>query len=202
MKKILFVSDGIFHPPLPAQRSLRRIITEQKGYTVSHIRSLERLPGTLNTFSAVVIYLHHKNISQEALSSLDDFISAGGGLLGVHSATASFKQTPHYFEILGGRFIGHGQVENFTVKPAENPTIFGAIPGFDVVDELYLHECQPDIEVHFTTEYEGEEVPVVWTHTYGKGRICYACPGHRTGSMKNETYQKILQRGLDWVTDR
>lgn len=196
------VTDGLFHPPLPARLALRRTFAAQKRYTISHIHSLERLPANLNLYSAVVIFLHHKNISQEALDKLNNFVAAGGGLLGIHSATASFKQKPHYFEILGGRFTGHGPVEDFTVTPVGSTSIFEAIPAFDVFDELYLHECQPGITVHFTTVSKAEEVPVVWTHTYGKGRVCYACPGHRTGSMKNETYQKLLHRGLDWVTDK
>jgi len=39
----------------------------------------------------------------------------------------------------------------------------------------------------------------VWTYYYGQGRVCYAVPGHRTETMRDKTYQKILQRGLAWV---
>lgn len=201
MKKLLLVTDGLFHPPLPARICLRRTFAGQKQYSVSHIHSLEKLPAQMNSYAAVIIYLHHKNISQKALAQLDNFVASGGGLMGIHSATASFKQTHHYFEILGGRFVGHGPVERFTVKPVGNSPTFEGISAFEVYDELYLHECQPDIEVHFTTEYEGEAVPVVWTQTYGKGRVCYACPGHRTASLRNETYRKLLQRGLNWVIE-
>jgi type 1 glutamine amidotransferase len=58
-------------------------------------------------FSALVIYIHHKRISQSALTSWIVFVSDGGGILAIHSATASFKKQT-FFEILGGRFIGHG----------------------------------------------------------------------------------------------
>ena len=197
--KVLFVSDGIFHPPLLARQVLRKTLAELDGFEFRRIRSMEELPNNLQDYAAMVIYIHHKEISQAALKALDEFVSKGGGILGVHTATASFKQQPDYFEILGGRFTGHGPVERFTIKPVANSDIFTGIPAFAVKDELYIHELQPGIETHFTATHKGQEIPAVWTHHFGQGRVCYAVPGHRTASLQNKTFQKVLQRGLAWV---
>lgn len=199
MKKVLLVTDGIFHPPFLARINLHKTLAELDSFEFQHIRSMEKLPGYLKDFSAIVIFLHHKKISNRALAQLDDFVSNGGGILGIHSATAAYKEQLHYFEILGGRFVGHGTVAPFTIKPVPESDIFADIPAFTVKDELYIHELQPGITPHFTTTHEGQEIPVVWTYRYGQGRVCYAVPGHRTETMQNETYQKILQRGLIWV---
>lgn len=199
MKRVLLVTDGLFHPPLFARRVLHKTLAEMDGFEFQHIRSMEKLPGNLNEFSALVIYLHHQRISEAALTALDEFVSNGGGILGVHSATAAFQDQLHYFEILGGRFIGHGPIEPFDVKPLPESEIFAGIPAFTVKDELYIHELQPGITPHFTTTHEGKQVPMVWTYHYGQGRVCYAVPGHRTETMRDKTYQKILQRGLAWV---
>jgi type 1 glutamine amidotransferase len=198
MKKVLLVTDGFFHPPLMARMALHKTLAELDGFEFQHIRSMEKLPINLNGFSAMVIYVHHKKISDSALSKLDKFVSSGGGILGVHTATASFKQQIRYFEILGGRFAGHGPIENFEVSRM-NDEIFGDIGDFVVKDEIYIHDLQPGIETHFTAKHEGEDVPVVWTYQFGQGRVCYAVPGHTTATMRNETYQKVLQRGLAWV---
>jgi type 1 glutamine amidotransferase len=160
---------------------------------------MEKLPNDLSGFFALVVYIHHKIISDGALKTFDAFVSNGGGILGVHTATASFKQQRHYFEILGGRFTGHGPVETFEVRPVSESNIFAGIPAFTVKDELYIHEFQPGNDVHFTANHEGQDVPAVWTRQYGKGRVCYTVPGHTTASMRNKTYQKVLQRGLTWV---
>jgi len=200
-KKVLLVTDGIFHPPVSARKALRASLADLEGFAFEHIRSLEKLPENLDDFSALVLYIHHKKIPEQALAKLDAFVFNGGGLLGIHSATASFKEQMHYFEILGGRFIGHGPVEFFEVKPVPEREIFTGIPAFTVKDELYIHELQPGIKAHFTATHEGKEIPAVWTYQYGAGRVCYAVPGHRTESMKNENYQKILKRGLVWVSD-
>ena len=34
---------------------------------------------------------------------------------------------------------------------------------------------------------------MVWTYRYGKGKVCYAVPGHTSATMSNPIYQKILQ---------
>ena len=198
MKKVLLVTDGLFHPPLPARMILRKTLTGLDGFKFQHVRSMEKLPNDLGSFSAIVIYLHHKKISDSALETLDGFVTSGGGMLGVHTATASFKQQMRYFEILGGRFTGHGPIERFEVSRVKDK-IFSEIDDFVVKDELYIHELQPGIEMHFTARHVGEDVPVVGTYRYEQGRVCYAVPGHTTSTMRNETYQMILQRGLKWV---
>jgi len=198
MKKVLLVTDGFFHPPLLARKTLIKTLAVLDGYSFEFVRSMEKLPFNLETFSALVLYFHHKNISENALSKLDKFVSNGGGILGVHSVTASFKGEKRYFQIIGGRFTGHGPVESFKIESAKRE-IFGDIDDFYVRDELYLHDTQMGIDIHFTTKHEGKDVPAVWTYQYGEGRVCYAVPGHLTESMRNKEYQKVLQRGLSWV---
>ena len=199
MKNILLVTSGIFHPPISARKVLHETLAELDGFEFQHIRSMEKLPGDIDGFSAIVIYLFHQKISKSALDSLDNFVSNGGGLLGVHTATAAYKNDLHYFEILGGQFIGHGPIAPFEVKPVPESEIFAGIPSFTVKDELYVHELQPGITPHFTATHEGQEVPIVWTYHYGQGRVCYAVPGHRTETMRDEVYQRVLKRGLVWV---
>jgi type 1 glutamine amidotransferase len=198
--KVLLVIDGFIHPPLFGRLAVQRALKQLDGYAFSHVRSLEQLPARLDQLDAFVLYFHHKRLSDWALAALEEFVSNGGGLLGIHSATASFKQTHHYFEILGGRFTGHGAVEPIEVQPAgslDEP--FRDLPGFTVKDELYLHEIQPGVKIHFEAPHGGALVPVVWTHRYGTGKVCYAVPGHRAATMRNPHYQEILKRGLAWV---
>ena len=91
-------------------------------------------------------------------------------------------------------------MEDFEIQRVRDD-IFGGVENFIVKDELYIHELEPSIEVHFTAKLEGKDIPVVWTYRYGKGKVCYAVPGHTTKSMQNRTYQQLLQRGLIWVTE-
>ena len=202
MKKVLLITDGIFHPPLLGCINLQRSLSELVDYQFQHIRSLEKLPVNLHEFSAVVLYFHHNTISDQALNKFDDFVLKGGGVLGVHSATASFKETDRFTDILGGKFIGHGPVETFAVTPVSPEShIFQGILEFQVTDELYIHDLQPDIETHFAALHEEVQVPMVWTRNHGSGRVCYTCPGHRSAVFKQPAYREILVRGLKWAAE-
>jgi type 1 glutamine amidotransferase len=196
---VLLITAGFFHPPRRGRQALHQALAQADGFSFQHVRSLEQLPDDLGSFAALVLYFHHKAISVEALTRLDAFVRNGGGLLAVHSATASFKDQPHYFDIIGGQFTGHGAVANIEVKQVKDD-IFGGIGDFFVKDELYWHSLQPGIDVHFSAQHDGQSTPIVWTYRYGTGRVCYAMPGHTVESMRHPAMQEILRRGLMWVS--
>lgn len=212
MQRVLVISAGIFHPVYPARRVLQGLLLRQfpaTGYQFVERSSLECLPayqstdrisGSSSQFSAIVLYIHHKKISEQALAALDNFIQQGGGLLAIHSATASFKASRHYFEILGGRFTGHAKVQWLDIEPgAGENRPFDGLPAFCIRDELYLHELQPEVNIHFCVNNNGKNEPVVWTRNYGAGRVCYLSAGHTASSLRHPVVQAILQRGLKWV---
>lgn len=197
---VLLVTDGLVHPPLAGRLALHRTLRRLPGFSFRHVSSLERLPADLSSCTALVLYYHHKTLSAGALERLEGFVRNGGGVLAIHSATASFKETPAYFDILGGRFTGHPPVQRLEMRRVRDD-VFGEVEPFAVRDELYFHELRPDVTVHFVVSHQGEEIPVVWTYRYGRGRVCYAAPGHTAASMFNGAYQRLLQRALRWVTE-
>jgi type 1 glutamine amidotransferase len=201
-KNVILVTDGWIHPPLMARFWLSYTLTMPE-YQYKRVRSMEALVDMdLVPFRALVLYFHHDKISERALDALDGFVSGGGGVLAIHSVTASFKDADRFTDLLGGKFVRHGPVEPFEVRPTSPESgIFRGISSFTVLDELYIHDLQPDIETHFATIFEGRPVPIVWTRIHGQGRICYACPGHRSASLRVPEYQQVLNRGLNWVCE-
>lgn len=197
---VLLVTDGLVHPPLVGRLALHRALRQVPGFSFRHFSSLEKLPTDLSSCAALVLYYHHRTISAGALERLEEFVRNGGGVLAVHSATASFKETPAYFDILGGRFIGHPPVQRLELRRVRDD-VFGEVEPFTVRDELYFHELRPGVTVHFVVSHQGEEIPAVWTYRYGRGRVCYAVPGHTAASMFNGAYQRLLRRALRWVTE-
>jgi type 1 glutamine amidotransferase len=201
MKKVLVISKGIVHPTIIARRRFMTVLKGIGGLSIdvrSGIESLRRIDG--GGYSGVVLFFHRQKISPRALHELATFVSGGGGLLAVHSASASFKTTPGYFDILGGRFVTHGKVGEFTISPREKrDAIFGTIEDFTVRDELYIHEYRDDITVHFETKTESGMEPVVWTRKHKKGRVCYLSLGHVARVMNVHAVREIIERGLLWT---
>jgi type 1 glutamine amidotransferase len=184
------------------------------GYRFRRVSTLEALSElSLDSFRAIVLYMHAEKTSPGALERLEAFVSEGGGLLAVHAASASFKGEDRYFDILGGRFVEHGPIEMFEVRPvapgatAPQDDVFRDIQAFSVRDELYRHEYDPDNTIHFYTPVGDEREPVVWTRMVPSigpdqlvpGRVCYLSLGHTVSSMRHPQVWQILQRGLAWV---
>lgn len=192
-RHILLVSTGIIHPSISARKRLRNLLEERCSMTeVSSIEDAQILRR--GGFDAAVVYLHRQNISDEALSSFEAFVAHGGGLLGIHSATASFKQSDRWLKLMGGRFISHEEVVQFESVNTSS-SIFSPL-AFKVRDELYIHKTLPDINIHYKTS---KNIPTVWTHSYGKGRVCYIEPGHVASSLDVPEVRIIIMEGLDWI---
>ncbi|MCP4757531.1 MAG: ThuA domain-containing protein [Proteobacteria bacterium] len=200
-KKVLVVSAGIVHPSLLARFYLRRLLKKLDRFEFvfsTRVEDLNRLGD--GGFAAVVLYFHRKQISDDALRHLEDFVGQGGGLLALHSASASFKQNTRYFDLIGGRFKTHGPIEDFVVRPSqETSELFSNIPEFTVKDELYIHEYQNDVTVHFTTQNGDATEPVVWTKAHGRGKVGYFSLGHCAKVITAPEVGRIILRLLEWM---
>jgi type 1 glutamine amidotransferase len=182
---------------------LQQQLKQMPEYRFQRVPTLEKLtPETLGGQDALLLYMHHNNISPEALEALVGYVENGSGLFALHSASASFKEETRYLELLGGHFVEHGPIESFDVKPsAEEDEIFGSISPFSVRDELYRHAYNPENHIHFYTIVDGGKEPVVWTRRRGEGRVCYCSLGHTPESVRLQPVRRIIQKGLDWVTN-
>jgi type 1 glutamine amidotransferase len=129
-----------------------------------------------------------------------DFLSFihddGKGFIGIHSAAITFDGWPEYKQMLGGFFDGHpwGQFDAplVVVDPAF-PGMKQLEPRFTMRDEIYqIKDFQrDDVRVllrldrdkvdlkHQGVHPDGNDFPLMWARTYGKGRVLYNGLGHR-----------------------
>ena len=200
-KRILVVSAGFIHPSIPARRGLSAILMARDRIGPTFISDIEELALLADDgFDGIVLYFHRRNISDEALVALDRFVAGGGGLLALHSASASFKKKPRYFDILGGRFVGHGKIEPYTVSRATGASpFFSVIEPFTVTDELYIHQYRDDVTIQYATETKAGSEPVVWTRGHGKGRVCYVSLGHVASVLRNDAVKGIISDALSFI---
>ncbi len=197
----MVISAGLVHPTLLCRRNLKSVLSERSGSQYEYSSNLETLSQLSNElYSSVILYFHKKEIANPDLDALEKFVFNGGGLLALHSASASFKQNERYYNLIGGRFIQHGKIHEFKVEPViAESKVFGKIPGFSIVDELYIHKYLQDATVHFTTKVNKKAEPVVWTRELGKGRVTYCSLGHRADVLKSSSVKQILYRAMDWL---
>ncbi|NLN92476.1 MAG: ThuA domain-containing protein [Candidatus Hydrogenedens sp.] len=162
----------------------------------------------------------HPPMSQEGLDALLTWIRGGGGFIGFHSATDSFKSgggpvTP-YIEMLGGEFKTHGAQFKGTVRKVspEHPAIASLPDRWTLQDEWYLFTHLNEAHMHVLALLEiGEErerqdiynipdYPIIWCRAYGEGRVLYNGLGHREDVWEHPTFKKLLREHIFWAQGR
>jgi uncharacterized protein len=147
-------------------------------------------------------------LSNEQWTGLHQAVhDAGVGIAGVHGGMGdAFRGRLAYQWLVGGQFIGHPYVGEYTVKltSVESPITRGMPKSFQYNSEKYYMVIDPAINLLAYTPYEFEgqkcKMPVVWTKTWGKGRVFYSALGHVAEEFRK--YPDVLEmttRGMLWA---
>jgi len=138
-------------------------------------------------------------VTDEVQQTLREYVENGGGLLAVHSGTASYKDMPAIRSLLGGIFTNHPPQCPVTVAPKEGHPITKGAKAFTLTDEHYFMVLDdPQADVFMTTGSEHGEQPGGWTRTQGKGRVCVLSPGHNLEVWLHPSFQTLLKNALNW----
>ena len=113
-------------------------------------------------------------------------------------------------EDVPGRAGSHGKQHPYqiTVRDAKHPIMAGLPPVWmHAKDELYDHMRGPAKNLTLlataysdpSTRGSGRDEPLMFTITYGKGRIFHTMIGHDPSSMSCVGFTVTLQRGAEWA---
>jgi hypothetical protein len=143
--------------------------------------------------------------SQSARSALQLYLTTGGALLGLHTASICFSDWPEWQSLLGGRWVWgsswHPAPEPVTIAIEPN-TALSHLPAFTVHDELYSDlKLDPDTTVLATGVSHAMVTPqpVIWQHQVGQGRVVYDALGHDSASLNHPTHAQLLRDAAQWA---
>jgi type 1 glutamine amidotransferase len=185
---------------------LEALLTKSGDFTVTMSEDLNELKAdSIKKYDVVLFYgsgLDFKDAEQE--KGLCDFVRGGHAFVGVHSASDSFKKSDAYWELVGGRFAGHGGAK-FTVyiHDTEHPITAG-LAEFEIQDETYSHQYHKNQCMRSLVRMnQGDERQSMgWVQTYGKGRVFYTSLGHGREAWTNPQFQRLVVRGIYWSVGR
>jgi uncharacterized protein len=129
----------------------------------------------------------------------------------VHCAMHTYRdlKTDEYREFLGVRTVRHGRQHPLEVKnlQSDNPIMKGFPSTWTTGnEELYwIEKVWPDVTVLAEAkaiDNNNKDNAVIWTHTYGKGRVFGTTIAHNNKTMSDTVYLDMFTRGLLWACDK
>jgi type 1 glutamine amidotransferase len=211
--KILVVTgfDVGSHKWQESTRMVESILNETGKFDVTVSTDKEvfaKLKG--GDYHAVVLsygFWKEADPSDEAKTGLLEYVKGGGNVVALHFACSSFQDWDEYAVLLGRVWKkgvgGHGPYGEFTVniKSSDHPITKG-MKDFKTEDELYakLTGDEPiEVLASAFSDWSGKVEPMVFVKNYGKGRVVHNVLGHGLDAKKNESYQQLLTRGVEWA---
>lgn len=144
------------------------------------------------------------------------YVQAGGGFVGIHSASGTERKWPWFKQLLGGTFDWHEPGQPFTVHiiDEQHPSVKHLPSSWKrIKDECYyLKEMEVNLHViavnDLTTIDElrerrpttfGNKFPSVWCHEFDGGRSWYTSLGHQKEDYLQKDLRQHILGGIQWV---
>lgn len=138
----------------------------------------------------------------ELHAAVRDHVAGGGPVLALHQAAMTFRDSPWWAGLMGGRWVDdvawHPDkgVAAFDVT-ADHPVTAGLGP-LVVDDERYTDlDVAPDVRPLVTHDEGGATHPVVWVTA--TGRVVYDALGHGVDSYATPARAALLRREARWL---
>jgi type 1 glutamine amidotransferase len=211
---VVTVTKGFRHESIPTTEKLVERLAQKSGaFTVDFARTDEELVAKLgpkgrDAYAGVLFAQTTGELPIPDPQGFVDWIAAGHGFVGIHSATDTFPGFAPFIDMIGAHFKHHGpQVKvGVLVKDAAHPSTKGIPQPFEVFDEIYQFEKYDPARVHlllYMSKHpesgEPGEFPLAWTRAHGQGRVFYTALGHREDVLDSEWYGAHLSAGIVWA---
>lgn len=218
MKKALIFQGGWDgHDPKLVSNRFANLLREQ-GFEVEIYDDLDCLGDVerLKALDLIVACWTMGEIKHEYVQNISKAVGSGVGLAGCHGGMCdAFRQDTEWQFITGGQWVSHpgGDGVEYTVNVCKgaHPIVEG-IEDFEVKSEHYYLHVDPAIEVLATTKFplvsyyhmsnKPVDMPVVWTKSWGNGRVFYTSLGHQDNVFDHSpSAQEIMLRGMLWAAE-
>ncbi|MBV6458319.1 MAG: hypothetical protein HONBIEJF_01446 [Fimbriimonadaceae bacterium] len=137
----------------------------------------------------------------------------GVGIAGCHGGMCdSFRADTEWQFLTGGQWVAHPGNDGvrYRVNLVRGHEITDGLADFDVETEQYYLHVDPGNHVLATCDFPHPDhpgphqanpcrMPVLWTKSYGKGRVFYNALGHKANVIEAAEPRELMRRGFLWA---
>ena len=215
---------GYVHENIPASVAALQKLGIENGFTTdTTTNSALFTDGNLRKYDAIIFSNTNNDVfdTEEQKVAFMRYIQAGGGFMGIHSASGTERKWKWFKLMLGATFLRHPPFQKFTVHVLDkkHPAVKNLSPQWETNDECYyFKEINPAIKVLLVSDIStikegdslkntkpevfGNRYPAAWCQEFDGGRIWYTALGHSKEDYSNATYLSHLLEGFKWVMDK
>jgi type 1 glutamine amidotransferase len=210
-RRILVFSKttGFRHASIPDAISAVGRLGAANGFAVdstedSSVFNDERLAA----YDAVLFLLTSGDVLDETQkAAFERYIRAGGGFVGVHSASDTEYGWAWYGGLVGTYFGGHPAIQSGVVTATDrvHPSTRGLPVRWTRVEEWYNFSSNPRPRVHVLATLDestysggsmGADHPISWCQFYDGGRAWYTAMGHAAETYEEPLFARHLLGGI------
>ncbi|WP_309397694.1 ThuA domain-containing protein [Cerasicoccus maritimus] len=207
-KALVFYGGWEGHQPANVAQRFTDALT-RRGYEVSLQSGLDCLKDAeqLARYDLIVPCVTMAEITSEQEANLSQAVHGGVGLAAAHGSGDAFRAALTYVMMLGGQFVSHPHVGDYTVRITQpgHALTKGLPDSFPYDSEQYYLHVDPGNEVLLATDYlyEGKtiDMPVAWTKSWGVGNVFYCALGHDPKEYDDYPHVwKFIVDGAVWAS--
>lgn len=215
-------TDGWHHDSINAGVTAIQEMAQLHDFTVFWTEDAGRVftDEALKKYQVVIFLLTTGDVlNAEQQSAFERYIQAGGGFVGVHSASDTEYDWPWYTKMVGHMFHIHPAVQTATMK-VENRDF----PGMDrfakrflFTEEWYEFDAPRTDRLRYLLSVDektykpaadwgakkgqgmGDFHPVAWFQEYDGGRAFYTALGHLPATYRDAAFVHHVYGGIYWA---
>ncbi len=213
---------GYVHENIPASIAAIQKIGREAGWKIDTSSDASIFSDDqLRSYDAIVFSNTNNDVfdtPQQKIAFMR-YIQAGGGFVGIHSASGTERNWKWFKLMLGASFLRHPPFQRFRVYVADkNHATTKKLPNsWETNDECYyFKEFNVSVHVLLVTDIStieepgkhsrpdtfGNSYPAAWCHEFDGGRIWYTALGHSKEDYSDPLYLLHLTEGMKWVMEK
>jgi type 1 glutamine amidotransferase len=150
--------------------------------------------------------------TEEQKKAFQNYVRAGGGVVGIHSACAMTREWRWMWQLMGGTFDYHPKLQPFTIYVVDRKHASTAHLGetWEWTDESYfLKEMPKGLHILLEgdlTKLDDKRKPkdekrraLAWCHEFEGGRCWFTALGHKKEHYSDPNLMKHILGGIQWA---